>query len=164
MKLTLPNLFMRVTILMSEDIQRKMQSITHKAHPNETGGILVGWWERGNIIVNEALEVADPQATRTSWTRDEHKAQVALDRVLQKTSNRQVGYVGDWHSHPEMCGASSIDINSLKQASKQFDKPLGLVIQLPGNKVDARSSLNGRLLRVKIQFIKNKGGLCLIKP
>src|SRR4029450_870181 len=71
-----------------------------QAAPNETGGLLLGWWEGTAVVVAHAVEVPDPDATSSRWTRHEDTAQAALDAALPDPSHPWLGYVGDWHSHP----------------------------------------------------------------
>ncbi|AXB44625.1 hypothetical protein A4R43_20710 [Amycolatopsis albispora] len=107
------------------------------AHPRETGGILLGWWLEERVIVRHAVEVPDPDATRTSWTRDHDTAQAALQVALSDQGNPWLGYVGDWHSHPGACGVSSQDLASIQHASDQYDQPLVLLVHRADGLVEA---------------------------
>ncbi|SHN88825.1 integrative and conjugative element protein, VC0181 family [Geodermatophilus obscurus] len=98
------------------------------AHPRETGGLLLGWWDAGHVVVRHAVEVPDPGATTNSWSRDEPQAQAALDAALDEHQHPWLGYVGDWHSHPAPCGASSQDVTSIRRASRQYTQPLVLLV------------------------------------
>lgn len=99
-----------------------------ESHPRETGGLLLGWWEVGRVMVRHAIEVPDPDATTTSWSRDEPRAQAFLDAALDEHHHPWLGYVGDWHSHPAPCGASRQDVTSIRRASKQYLEPLVLLV------------------------------------
>ncbi|MDI5975478.1 Mov34/MPN/PAD-1 family protein [Amycolatopsis magusensis] len=107
------------------------------AHPCETGGLLLGWWDGGRIVVRHAIEVPDPEATPTSWVRVENTAQAALDEALDRHPHPWLGYVGDWHSHPAACGASSQDITSIQRASGQYEQPLVLLVHRADDLVEA---------------------------
>ena len=98
------------------------------AHPRETGGLLLGWWDADRVVVRHAVEVPDPGATTSSWSRDEPTAQAVLDAVLAELHHPWLGYVGDWHSHPAPCGASSQDVTSIRRASRQYREPLVLLV------------------------------------
>jgi integrative and conjugative element protein (TIGR02256 family) len=98
------------------------------AHPRETGGLLLGWWDTDKVVVRHAVEVPDPAATTNSWTRDEPHAQAALDAALAEHEHPWLGYVGDWHSHPEPCRASRQDVTSIRRASQQYPEPLVLLV------------------------------------
>jgi proteasome lid subunit RPN8/RPN11 len=98
------------------------------AHPRETGGLLLGWWDADRIVVRHAVEVPDPAATTNSWSRDEPRAQAVLDAFVGEHKHPWLGYVGDWHSHPTACGASSQDITVIRRASRQYSEPLALLV------------------------------------
>lgn len=106
------------------------------ARPRETGGILLGWWDGGQVAVRHAVEVPDPEATAASWSRDELRAQVALDAALAEHEHPWLGYVGDWHSHPAACGPSAQDLVSIRRASRQYDQPLVLLIHRGDDVID----------------------------
>jgi integrative and conjugative element protein (TIGR02256 family) len=91
-----------------------------KAAPNETGGLLLGWWEGTAVVVAHAVEVQDPDATSSRWTRHENTAQAALDAALPDPTHPWLGYVGDWHSHPAPVDPSTTDELSLRYASRQY--------------------------------------------
>ncbi len=107
------------------------------AHRCETGGLLPGWWDDGRVVVRHAVEVPDPKATHTSWVRVEGTAQAALEEALDRHPHPWLGYVGDWHSHPTACGASSQDITSILRASTQYEQPLVLLIHRADDLVEA---------------------------
>jgi proteasome lid subunit RPN8/RPN11 len=98
------------------------------AHPREIGGLLLGWWDTDRIVVRHAVEVADPAATTSSWSRDQPRAQAALETALAEHHHPWLGYVGDWHSHPAAHGASRQDLASIRRASRQYSQPLVLLI------------------------------------
>lgn len=113
------------------------------AHPRETGGILLGWWDDGRVAVWHAVEVPDPHATTNSWSRDELRAQAVLDATLAEYQHPWLGYVGDWHSHPAACGASGQDLASIRRASCQYDQPLVLLIHRADSVVETIAARRG---------------------
>ena len=98
------------------------------AHPRETGGLLLGWWDANRVVVRYAVVVIDATATATSWSREQTHAQAALDSALAEHQHPWLGYVGDWHSHPAHCGPSRQDLASIRRASRQYTQPLILVV------------------------------------
>jgi hypothetical protein len=94
--------------------------------------------------VRHALEVPDPDATANSWSRDELRAQAALDAALAEYQHPWLGYVGDWHSHPIACGASGQDLASIRRASGQYDQPLVLLIHRADGVVETIGASRGR--------------------
>ncbi len=104
-----------------------IQAAALTAMPNETGGILLGYFRSDAIVVSKAIEVTDAQATETSYTRREADAQSALIAALDALS-AETGYVGDWHSHPGWAKASPQDLQAMDAAAVELGLPLALVI------------------------------------
>lgn len=129
------------------------------AHPRETGGILLGWWFEGCVIVRHAIEVPDPDATPAAWARDPATAQLALQEALSNQGHPWLGYVGDWHSHPAACGASGQDIASIQHASAQYDQPLVLLVHRADGLAEAivTASANHPLIRGLISGSPSSG-------
>lgn len=121
----------------------------HAAH-NETGGILLGWWEDGAIVIDSALEVVDKTATGTSWTRREAAAQSALDSALRRSENENLGYVGDWHCHPAPVGASPTDLRSLTRSSIHYVNPLALIVRQSDQRMNVYAAERGKVVNVKV--------------
>ncbi|MEU6815546.1 Mov34/MPN/PAD-1 family protein [Streptomyces sp. NPDC046860] len=116
----------------------------------ETGGLLLGWWERDALVARYAIEVPDPDATTSSWTRARHRAQNALDRALADLDHPWLGYVGDWHTHPALCGPSSQDEQSICNASLGYSQPLLLLVHCADEAIKARSAARGQLCPLTI--------------
>lgn len=85
--------------------------------PIEAGGLLLGWWEPGIVVLKDAVEVADPNATIDAWSRRQEVAQKRLDEATAEHAHPWLGYVGDWHSHPKSCPPSSTDILTITATS-----------------------------------------------
>jgi integrative and conjugative element protein (TIGR02256 family) len=106
-----------------------IHAAAERSHPTETGGLLLGWWDSGGIIVHLAAEVPDETATPTSWHRQQRPAQHVLEQALSDREHPWLGYVGDWHTHPAAIGPSCTDVTSLRRASLQYDQPLLLLVR-----------------------------------
>jgi proteasome lid subunit RPN8/RPN11 len=128
----------------------KIHQAAESAAPHETGGLLLGWWEKGSIIIEHAIVLNDANATTHSWVRHEAEAQAALDRVRDARGSAPLGYVGDWHSHPANVGASGTDIMSLKTASGQFQLPLVLIVRKPSDQLEFHIADKGKLRAAKV--------------
>lgn len=128
-----------VDVLLSGPVLPELRAAAGAALPRETGGLLLGWWDTrdaaGVIIVRHAIEVLDRRATPTSWVRRPRAAQSELSRALAVLGHPLLGYVGDWHSHPEAHTASGRDRASLLEASLQYEHPVLLLIHLPGDEI-----------------------------
>lgn len=96
--------------------------------PHETGGILTGWRAGPEVIVYSFLEVRDRDATRSGYWRRESPATRILADYLKATDDSDLGYVGEWHSHPRLLPASKTDIASLKAIAMQVRAPIALVV------------------------------------
>ena len=141
----------KVAVRVNEAAMALIQDAADRAAPTETGGILLGWWENGMIVIDGAAEVVDRSATGTSWVRREVEAQNALDAALAESINPELGYVGDWHSHPAPVGASSTDLRSLARSSLQYETPLALVIRLSDATVRIYAANRGKVVDVELE-------------
>jgi len=69
------------------------------AHPNETGGILVGFYSRNGKIayVTQASKAPDDSSSSRTWF---HRGVKNLGRWLTIRWRREEYYLGEWHYHP----------------------------------------------------------------
>ena len=90
------------TIWLSDKALAEMLREASRAHPDETGGMLLGW---SNPSRNEsAIALATgpgPRAVHrpTSFNLDGEWQQEQLDLVYLRTDGR-LTFLGDWHVHP----------------------------------------------------------------
>lgn len=110
------------------DTIAEAERAAERAAPRETGGLLLGYGVASDLIVARMIEVEDPTSSRTSYTRREEAAQRALDEARNAESDPNVGYVGDWHSHPAALGASRQDLRQLRDTARHLRRPLGLIV------------------------------------
>ena len=89
---------------ISPEVESELRSLAARAEPNETGGLLLGWWEDSRPVIVGAVEVPDVQAGRACWTRTETVAHSVLWQARRTLSDPNIGYIGDWHSHPANVG------------------------------------------------------------
>lgn len=127
-----------VDVILHTEVSESISSAAAAAGSTETGGLLLGWWDAGTIVARHAVEVNDPEATVSSWTRDEGRAQQRLDEALVDLSHPWLGYIGDWHTHPACCGPSRQDEQSIRRASHEYDQPLLLLVHRADDKIEAR--------------------------
>jgi integrative and conjugative element protein (TIGR02256 family) len=126
-------------------VEAMLRQHARAAHPRETGGLLLGWWQDRVPVVIDGIEVLDPDATRTRWTRHPAAAELALQAALDE-HEPCVGYVGDWHSHPADQGPSGSDLRQLRQDSRDQPGALALAVIRHGGRADTRLALSGRLV------------------
>ncbi len=86
----------------------KMSSLRQKHLPAETGGILLGYFDNNanSVIVVDALPA--PRDSKASRSFFERGLDGVIDTVVEagKRTAGVVGYIGEWHSHPEGCSAA----------------------------------------------------------
>jgi proteasome lid subunit RPN8/RPN11 len=143
-----------VQISLSRQARSVVEGAAARAHPRETGGILLGWWEEPAVRVELAVEVPDPDATGHGWTRHERAAQLALDEARRAAEHPWLGYVGDWHTHPAVCDASRNDVIAIRRASRQYDHPLALLVHRADGTFDARAARAGRTRKYVMSYDK----------
>jgi integrative and conjugative element protein (TIGR02256 family) len=99
------------------------------AFPNEAGGILLGWREPDAVVVVQLIEVVDPRASDTTYTRNHAHAEAALQRALTEADpGDPMGYVGEWHAHPAPQGPSRQDRRELRAIARLSQHPVALVV------------------------------------
>lgn len=136
-----------IRVAMNELVSLKMYKYSQSKHPVETGGLLLGWWNGDDIIVVDLIEVPDESASHTSWVRREAKSQSALDKTLKNAPNN-LGYVGDWHTHPATIRVSNTDLSSLCRSSRQYDKPIALAVHKVDGNIELHAAFNGKLCNI----------------
>lgn len=103
-------------------------SAAFDALPRETGGILVGWLDESTVVVVDALVIDDLEAGRYHYVRRHGDADTALAAYLEQTSDLNIGYVGEWHSHPEFTPPSETDHRSLRDVARELPHAAGLLV------------------------------------
>jgi len=106
-------------IVLHAEVISVMEFYTqHKRNQPESGGIVLG-----KIIGDEihVLRLSPPteldKADRTNFERHRLSAQIIINHEFHN-SNRQVIYLGEWHTHPEdFPTPSGVDMSMIK---KQF--------------------------------------------
>jgi integrative and conjugative element protein (TIGR02256 family) len=92
-----------LTVFCDEGLEAQLKALRVSALPNETGGILLGYhdFNIGAIVVVDALTApVDSRASPSSFERGTS----GLLKSVQDASTRTagiVGYIGEWHSHPQ---------------------------------------------------------------
>jgi integrative and conjugative element protein (TIGR02256 family) len=120
-------------IWLRQSAQIDMEVEADRAHPLETGGILIGYATRDGLVV-ERIVGPGPMATatRTSFLPDTAFQQAELNRIYQLSAGKET-YLGDWHSHPDGSPLiSQIDRRTLRRiaaaASARLNTPGMLIL------------------------------------
>lgn len=150
----------RIAASLHPEARLAISEAAAAAAPRETGGLLLGWWDAGRVIVRHAIEVRDPAATTNSWIRHQAIAQYVLDQAMAALSHPWIGYVGDWHSHTAPRGASQQDLQTIRNASRGYPEPILLVVHRSDDQLDIRAALRGNLRPTMINMadVQDDGG------
>lgn len=91
------------TVYCDRGVENTMRSIRAEQLPNETGGVLLGYYDLNlnTVVIVEALPPPpDSKATPTSFERGTEGLVEKINEASIRTAG-VVGYVGEWHSHPD---------------------------------------------------------------
>lgn len=121
-------------IYLTQQAWDEMIVIADRADSIETGGILLGYGSGRAVRVVGVAEVADPDATETSFTLRRDAAQARLDEVRGHfPEGSPVGFVGDWHVHPRNSPPSSVDRRSMARLGRLYRRRMvGIVVVREG--------------------------------
>jgi integrative and conjugative element protein (TIGR02256 family) len=89
-------------IVWDEHLRAKVRRERERHLPNETGGVLLGYFDlvAGTVTIVDALSApADSREEQTGFVRGADGLEEAVGEVGRRTANI-VRYVGEWHSHP----------------------------------------------------------------
>ena len=87
-------------------MHQKISKFRNDKLPNETGGILIGAIDnfyRKIYVTNTILAPEDSIEKPTLFIRGIKGVREKLV-LIQKTTNNNLNYLGEWHSHPKNCG------------------------------------------------------------
>lgn len=93
----------------------------------ERGGILVGYRRGLEVVVEDALTVPDLGADRTTYVRRPRPAAAVLDAYLRH-ADPLVGYVGEWHTHPEPQPPSGTDHRAMRIMTRRNQDPVAMIV------------------------------------
>lgn len=103
-------------------------AVVRLCHPNEIGGILIGYRHDNGIVVLDALHVPS-QMRPTRYERSHALASLVLDTYFGAlAADSPAGYVGEWHSHPTVHSASSQDLVELSDIALATASLVGLLV------------------------------------
>ena len=111
-------------------------------YPNETGGVLMGYWSSNEAIITGII-YGGPSAIRAKMSFiPDHTYQKISIAEWYKKSERTETYLGDWHTHPNANAYLSIidkqtfrKIANYKQA--RLTNPIMIVLGTRPNEIKA---------------------------
>ena len=91
-----------ITIIWDEGTRKKVRELRKLELPNETGGILLGYFDLklSRIYIVDVLPApSDSQGDEKGFVRGVLGLEEDVQTVCELTAGI-VGYIGEWHSHP----------------------------------------------------------------
>lgn len=114
--------------------------------PNETGGILAGYWstKHSECVVTHLVDAGpDAEHRPTGMTPDAAYQDSELDGIFGETDGASV-YVGEWHSHPDAPAfPSPIDRATLRRIALHSAAFAPRPLMLLADRLDDRWSVVG---------------------
>ncbi|MDP2342281.1 MAG: Mov34/MPN/PAD-1 family protein [Deltaproteobacteria bacterium] len=103
-------------VVLLDAARERIESLADDAHPNETGGVLVGHYTHGHrvALITEASAPPKDSAAGPSWFRRGRRGLVGWLHRLWAADDRRY-YLGEWHYHPAYnADPSSEDIAQMR--------------------------------------------------
>jgi len=121
------------TLLANADVLKQIEGARASAGELETGGLLVGHWDRQRKIIY-VVGCYDPPADSIQTSTGFVRGSIGVFRTIDELGKSTVGnltYIGEWHTHPPRTASypSSDDAKVLRwtyEALKWSDAP-GLI-------------------------------------
>ncbi len=126
-------------IRMVSGIIEMMEEAMIKASPRETGGVYIGsanYKTKTIHVVGLVKAPPDSRSNAVCFFRGVKGLPAAIEEVNEQ-SGGQLGYIGEWHSHPDGPeGMSQIDSGTVQRFKKEFEQmasplPVFLMIITP---------------------------------
>lgn len=113
-----------IDLYIDEGLAKKLQAIRASMLPNETGGVLLGYYdfnERFCILVDALHAPSDSTASPGHFERGIDGLKQNVEEASRRTAGI-VGYVGEWHSHPRGHSAnpSHADVRQLAHLAREL--------------------------------------------
>lgn len=102
--------------------------------PEETGGVLLGYWVHDTeVVVTEALDAGPASSHSESGFHPDAAYQERRIAEVYEASGRHHTYLGDWHTHPAGGhGLSRMDRRTMREIGRSSEagcpRPLMLVL------------------------------------
>lgn len=121
------------TVDISERAQRELRRLAERALPSETGGVLVGCMIDERPAVMDVVEIHDETATDRHYRVPEGATANAVAAARQHDA--RLGYLGEWHTHPDGSGPSTLDVAAMLGAAEDSgtSEPVLLLVAPTGD-------------------------------
>lgn len=98
----------------------ELQRLASLGGIDETGGVLLGQWDQGQLRIQWCLD-APPDSVRTP-SAFYRGTEGLMDALVDQAIRNGWGYVGEWHTHPAwLPTASPDDLDGLRQVALDPD-------------------------------------------
>ncbi|MCE5311437.1 MAG: Mov34/MPN/PAD-1 family protein [Acidobacteriales bacterium] len=89
-----------MTAWVAESVLQTMRNEAHRRFPVESGGVLIGYWAKQQVII-VAATAPGPDAHHTSarYVPDQAHDEQQVAQAYNASRRRYI-YLGDWHTHP----------------------------------------------------------------
>lgn len=113
-------------IVTDEIFITKVFKVRAEKLPNETGGVLVGYYDFVRKIIYVADFIMSPEDSK-EWPTGYIRGCEGLIEEVNTVHTLSLGhyqYIGEWHSHPDGCSASpsSTDLKAMEYFKEHMDK------------------------------------------
>lgn len=97
-----------MTIVIDPQLEAELKQRRKSCLPNETGGVLLGYYDFNIESVFVVATLSPPPDSVSSPTGFKRGHEGLLEEVTNasKRTGGVVGYIGEWHSHPDGCTTS----------------------------------------------------------
>lgn len=117
-----------MTIWLSRHVVQGMVQLGALYHPLETGGVLLGWRDGNDRIVNGLVGPGLKSLHSRQTFFPDHSWQVARIREAFEGSAGDLDYLGDWHTHPDgLAMMSELDRKTLSRIERRVKFPLMVI-------------------------------------
>src|SRR6266849_1420647 len=120
-------------------VLRQLHDEAQRAFPNETGGVLMGYWidDASQVVITDVVGPGPRAIHYTKSFVPDHDFQEERIARIYEESDRIWTYLGDWHTHPH--GSSSLsrrDRQTLRAIAMHSEArcPLPLMAILAGGR------------------------------
>jgi len=118
-----------MSVWLAESVLTLMHAEARRIYPLETGGVLIGWRSGvDRVIVDMRGPGLSALHGQTRFFPD-HSWQLSEIRKLFASSNGDLDYLGDWHTHPDgVAMMSEQDESTLQRISRRVASPLMAIL------------------------------------
>jgi len=131
-------------VTISKKLIKYIQKLCHQSSPNETGGILIGYYtDKFNLaVITKVLSAPSDSRSGPTWFyRGTSGIKKNLDTLWKR---KKQFYIGEWHYHPN--SSSNLSYQDIKQMksianSHSYNCPEPILLIVGGNDLKWEESI-----------------------